>query len=178
MSSTVSPTASSSGGGASVSVSSSETRGATYCVEYGRAGSTSGVRATAAVLSTPWYVPDTYAARNRISGSVPNFMYPWPGARGSSYASGAPSTARLSLLENVRSPMRYDRCVSRPRSRPSSSRCDASSRCTPSDRPTRPICTNMSMKSGLANSSSENSSQMISRLGSGASGAPAARARS
>jgi hypothetical protein len=32
------------------------------------------------------------------------------------------------------------------------------------------------MKSGLADSSSENSSQMINRLGSGGSGAPAARA--
>ena len=40
--------------------------------------------------------------------------------------------------------------MSRPRSRPSSSRCEASSRCTPSDRPSRPIWTNRSMKSGLA----------------------------
>ena len=47
---------------------------------------------------------------------------------------------------------------------------DASSRCTPSDRPTRPICTNRSMKSGFAVSSSENSSHTMSSVGSGPSG--------
>ena len=67
--------------------------------------------------------------------------------------------------ENVRSPIRYDRWVSSPRSRPSSSRCEASSRCTPSDRPSRPIWTNRSMKSGLADSSSLNSSQTIEQDG-------------
>ena len=48
--------------------------------------------------------------------------------------------------------------------------------CTPIDRPIRPIWMNMSMKSGLAVSSSENSSSTITSDGSGSSGAPAARA--
>ena len=122
------------------------------------------------------YGPETYAARKRSIVVVSTFRYPCPGACGSSYASATPRTIRLSTAENVRRPIRYDRYVSRPRSLPSSRRCEASSRCTPMDRPIRPICRNRSMKSGLAVSSSENSSQMISRLGSGASAAPPVRA--
>ena len=55
--------------------------------------------------------------------------------------------------------------LSRPRSLPSSRRWLASSRCTPSDRPSRPIMTNRSMNSGRAASSSENSSTTTNRRG-------------
>ena len=61
-----------------------------------------------------------------------------------------PARSRDSAAENVLSPIRYDRWVSSPRSRPSSRRCEASSRCTPSERPTRPIVTKTSRNSGLA----------------------------
>ena len=61
--------------------------------------------------------------------------------------------------------IRYDRCASNPRSRPSSSRWLASNRCMPSDRPSRPIATNMSAKSGCWLSSSENSSTMMNKVG-------------
>ena len=57
--------------------------------------------------------------------------------------------------------------MSRPRSLPSSRRCEASSRCTPSDRPSRPIMTNRSMNSGRAESSSENSSMTTNSVGTG-----------
>ena len=87
-------------------------------------------------------------------------------------------TVRDSPAEKVRSPMRYDRCDSSPRSRPSSSRCDDSSRCIDSERPSRPIATNRSANSGLADSSSENSSATMSSAGSGSRSAPWARARS
>ena len=115
--------------------------------------------------------PETYAAWNRTSGSVPALA----GSRGRARGAARRRRARRAppatpARENVRSPIRYDRWVSRPRSRPSSRRWEASSRCTPSDRPSRPIWTNRSMKSGLADSSSENSSQTTSSDGSGASG--------
>ncbi len=41
-----------------------------------------------------------------------------------------------------------------------------------SDRPTRPICRKMSMKSGLAVSISENSSMQMNSAGSGSRSAP------
>ena len=75
--------------------------------------------------------PETYAARNRTSSPVPVDRKADPGAGGNWYASGTPSTARDSAAEKVRSAIRYDRCESMPRSRPSSSRCEASSRWMP-----------------------------------------------
>ena len=87
-------------------------------------------------------------------------------------------TVRDSAGENVRSAIRYDRNVSRPRSLFSSSRCDASNWWTAIDRPTRPIWTNRSMNSGRADSSSENSSTTMNRLGIGGMSAPAWRAAS
>ena len=54
-----------------------------------------------------------------------------------------------------------------PRRRPSSSRCEDSSRWMPSERPTRPRPTNRSMNSGRAASSSANSSTITSRSGIG-----------
>ena len=51
--------------------------------------------------------------------------------------------------------------------RPSSSRWDASSRCTPMDRPMRPIWTNRSTNSGLAARSSPNSSMTTKSTGRG-----------
>ncbi len=129
-------------------------------------------------LSSALYAPETYAALNRVIPVVSNFRYPLPGCDGSSYASGTPRTTRLSIAENVRRPIRYDRCVSRPRSLPSSSRCDASRRWTPSDRPSRPIMTNSSANSGLADSSSENSSRTRKSVGIGGICAPRSRAAS
>ncbi len=135
-----------------------------------RAG-TAGPRASAG-----WYGPDTYAALNRVIPVVSNIRYALPGSGGSEYASATPSTARLSVAEKVRSPIRYERCVSSPRSRPVSSRCEASSRCTPSERPSRPIITNSSLNSGLAASSSLNSSSTMNSVGSGRRSAPCSRA--
>ena len=66
-----------------------------------------GDRQTAAVGRR--CTPDTYAERNRSIGSVPTRRKPWPGARGSRKASFTPRTVRLSMSENVRSPIRYDR---------------------------------------------------------------------
>ena len=82
----------------------------------------------------------------------------------------------VSALEKVRRPIRSDRWLSSPLSRPSSRRWEASRRCSPSERPSRPIATNRSMNSGLAESISENSSTTMSRLGSGGRSSPAARA--
>src|SRR5882757_145438 len=50
--------------------------------------------------------PETYADLNRTSVVVSIFRYARPGTGGSSYASGTPSTARLSGAEKVRSPIR------------------------------------------------------------------------
>ena len=50
--------------------------------------------------------PETYAARNRTSSSVPVARKAEPGAGGSWYASGTPSTARDSAAEKVRSAIR------------------------------------------------------------------------
>ncbi|WP_421743752.1 hypothetical protein [Cellulomonas sp.] len=77
------------------------------------------------------------------------------------------STTVLSASENVRSPIRYDRYVSSPRSRPDSMRWLDRSRCIPIDRPMRPMVSSRSTKSGSAVSSSPNSSMTSSRCGSG-----------
>lgn len=56
---------------------------------------------------------------------------------------------------------------SRPRERAISAFCEASSRCTPTDRPTRPIWLKMFTNSGLASSSSVYSSIRTSSAGIG-----------
>ena len=67
--------------------------------------------------------PETYAALNRTSGSVPNLQVAVAGRAGQLVRVAARrAPPGDSSAENVRRPIRYDRCVSSPRSRPSSSR--------------------------------------------------------
>ena len=109
--------------------------------------------------------PDTYAALNRVSGSVPILQVAVPGRarqlvgvgrRRARPGSPSPRTSAARCGTTGGSPARA--------SGPRPGAGEASSRCTPSERPSRPICTNMSMKSGWADSSSLNSSTMTSRL--------------
>ena len=69
----------------------------------------------------------------------------------------------------VRRQIRNRRWLSRPRSRPSSRRCEASRRCMPRLRPTLPMALNRSRNSGRAVSSSPNSSTTMSSEGNGSS---------
>src|SRR5438874_238752 len=87
-------------------------------------------------------------------------------------------TLRDSMAENIRRPIRYDRWVCNTCTRPSSKRCEASSRWTPSERPSRPIIMNRSANSGLVVNSSPNSSTMTTSVCIAASWTPVARARS